>query len=125
MAGIVVPNLLLPIALFTAWKFGAEQLFQIGFLHFVPLIWGIWNVLYFALFKRICRADKSRRLWTVGGLLGLLTAIYGVFWLHIPSIIGLPESLTYLPLIAVPLIYGFLWRFIVKALNDLLGLQDD
>jgi hypothetical protein len=124
IAGIVLPSILLPFLLCFALVLGKPQILNIPFLHFIPFIWGIWNVLYFAIFRRLLMANVNFRLLLTGALLGLLIAIYGVFSLHIPEIIGLSSSLYYLPLILGPLLYAILWRLVVGPLNSLLSLND-
>lgn len=125
IAGIVVPTILVPIGLYTAAEVGKTELLQIPFLHLLPILWGIWNVLYFALFKRILPIDINLRLIITGAVLGLIIAIYGVFWEHIPSRLGFPSQYQYYPLLALPIIYAILWWLFVKPLNDLLGIKEN
>lgn len=123
MAGIVVPSIILPIILFFALLAGRPQVLTIPLLHFIPLFWGIWNMLYFAFFKKAFPGKVKVRLLLTGGLLGLLVAICGVFLSDFPAAIGLPRVLDYLPLILAPVIYALLWLYVVKPLNDLVGLS--
>lgn len=125
IAGIVLPSIVLPLLLCLALTIGKPQILSLPFLHFIPLIWGVWNILYFAFFKDFFPKDKNQRLMLTGAILGLLIVIYGIFWLNIPAIIGLSPSLHYLPLIVGPLLYAILWRFVVGPLNELLNLQDN
>ena len=124
IAGITLPSLLLPLLLSIAWFLGKFQILNIFFLHFIPIIWGIWNVLYFAFFQEILPKNLNVRLLITGAVLGLIIASYGVFWLNIPAVVGLPPSLHYLPLVVVPILYAVLWLYAVKPLNDLLNLTD-
>lgn len=124
VAGLVVPSIILPVLLCIAIGLGKPQILNIAFIHFIPIVWGIWNVLYFAVFKKILKCNLSCRLLLTGAILGLLVATYAVFWLQVPAIIGLPSSLFYLPLIGAPILYAILWRLCVKPLNDLLHLND-
>lgn len=124
MAGLVVPSIILPVLLCIAIRLGKPEILNIVFIHFLPIIWGIWNVLYFALFKKFLNCNLNCRLLLTGAILGLLVAIYAVFWLQVPTILGLPSSLFYLPLAGAPILYAILWRLFVKPLNDLLHLND-
>ncbi|HRD54818.1 MAG TPA: hypothetical protein PLC42_00300 [Parachlamydiaceae bacterium] len=124
IAGIVVPTIILPIVLLIALYLGKSQILSVAFLHFIPVIWGIWNILYFAFFKNILPEDQNKRLYITGAVLGFLIAVYAIFWLDVPHLINLPESLRYAPLVLAPILYGILWRFLVKDLNEILYLKD-
>lgn len=124
IAGMAFPSILLPFLFFLAWVFGKTQIFSIPFLHFIPLIWGIWNILYFTYFLKKFPQNPTVRLLITGGILGFLIAIYGVFVLNIPTLMGFPKSFTYLPLIVVPILYAVFWLFIVQPLNRMLGVNE-
>lgn len=124
ISGMALPSFIIPFLVIAALNYGKSQIIGQPFLHFIPLIWGVWNILYFLIFTKILPGNTTIRILLTGGILGLLIAIYGVFWLHIPSILGLPESMKYLPLLIAPIIYSILWLIIVKPLNDLLGLSE-
>lgn len=124
ISGMVLPSIFLPFALLTITLMGKNDILNIKFIHVIPLIWGIWNVFYFATLKEFLPKNLDLRLFLTGAILGLLVAFYGVFILHLPSLIGLRENVYYAPLLVLPILYGILWRFIVKPLNDLLGLQE-
>jgi hypothetical protein len=125
IAGIALPSVLVPILMYIALAVGKPQLLSVPFIHVIPLLWGIWNVLYFAFFKRFFPRDINMRLLLTGALLGLLVALYGIFWIHLPTILGFPHYLRYMPLIAIPIVYALLWRYVVKPLNGVLGLKDN
>lgn len=124
VAGIIFPSILLPFLLLIALGFGKSQIYTLPLLHFIPIIWGIWNVLYFTVFLEHLPKNSTLRLLITGAVLGLLVALYGVFVLDIPALVGLPPSLTYLPLIGAPILYAICWLFIVNPLNHLLGIHD-
>lgn len=122
ISGLVVPSVILPIIVIVAWETGREQVLTIPFLHFIPLIWGGWNVLYFKYFKEILPENLDLSLLITGAVLGLLVALYGVFQLHLPELLGLPVSMHLLPLIVAPVLYAVLWRYLVHPLNNLLKI---
>lgn len=122
MAGVALPSLILPIILGIMLLLGKPQAFAIPLPHFIPPLWGFWNILYFVVFKKIFPKDINTSYLLTGAILGLLVASYGVFYSHIPTLLGWPESLHFLPLVIGPLLYAILWRFIVKPLNNLLKL---
>lgn len=123
MAGIVLPSILLPIGLYTAIAMGKPQLLGIPFLHTIPLIWGIWNMLYFAFFKPLLPMNVNVRLLLTGAILGLLVACCGIFWLHLPRLLEMGKF-WYLPLFIGPVLYAILWWLVVRPLNEVLGLKN-
>lgn len=124
VSGVAVPSILLPFILCGALMFGEPQVLTVPFLHFLPLIWGVWNILYILFFKRLFPGDANTRLQVAGGVLGLLVAIYAIFHLDLPHVLGFPGWLRYAPLILAPILYAIVWRYLVKPLNTLLGLQN-
>lgn len=124
IAGIVVPSIILPIMVLILTSLGKSQLLTQPFLHFIPIIWGLWNIFYFKYLKNILPENQDVRLLITGAILGFLVAAYGTFWLNIPQTIGLPDQVRYLPLVVAPILYAILWRFLVKDLNDILYLKD-
>lgn len=125
IAGITFPSILLPLILLIAWAFEKTEIFTIKSLHFLPLVWGIWNILYFTWFLKFLPKNTTLRLLITGGALGLFVALYGVFVLNIPMVIGLPKSLSYLPLVIGPILYAICWLFIINPLNHLLGVYEE
>lgn len=121
IAGIVIPSLLLPAGLYYAFFSGHREILEFPSVHLLPLVWGIWNALYFASFKHFFLDHENRGLWITGAVLGLLVACYGIFYLHI-AFFGHPH-VHYIPLVLAPIVYGILWRFGVKPLNHLLGIE--
>lgn len=124
IAGIVVPSIILPILLFIAFYSGHPQILTIPFLHLIPILWGVWNILYFAIFKQFLPGNITVRYLITGAVLGLIVALIGVFWLDIPTILGFPERYQYWPLILGPILYAILWWLFVKPLNAILGLKE-
>jgi len=124
IAGIAFPSVLLPFLLLIISNFGNPQILTLSFLHFIPIIWGIWNIFYFSFFSKILPGNSTLRVLIMGAILGFLVAIYGVFVARIPELEGFANSWTYLPLIVGPLIYAMLWLFIVNPLNHLLDIYE-
>lgn len=122
ISGIALPSVVLPIFLCFALHFHKEALLREPFIHYIPVIWGIWNVLYFLVCRHILPGDENQKLFLTGASLGLLIAYIGVFWIKMPETLGFTGGLAYLPLIGAPIVYAILWRFVVKPLNSLVGL---
>jgi hypothetical protein len=123
IAGLALPSILLPFLFLAAAEGGKAEIGTLPFFHFLPLIWGLWNVLDVALFRKWIPFPTRTRLLLIGACLGLLVVLIGIFYLHLPSLLGFPASVQYLPLIVGPILYALLWRFFVKPLNALLQVN--
>jgi hypothetical protein len=124
LAGMGFPSIVLPI-IYTALYIYDPLLIQENPLQFIPMFipiaFGIANVIQLKMGPSI--SDPDTRLWVVGACLGLIVAIIGVFILKLPALVfGLGHGLQYFPIIFLPILYGVIFRYIVKDLNRLLGL---
>lgn len=117
-AGVAFPALCMPLMVYFLDSNGYTLLSQSQFFHFLPLIWGFWNALYFKL--GICGQCKSR-LAVAGALLGLLIAYVTMFVLEIPQNAGMVDCCPYTPLVVVPIAYAAIWAFIVGWMNTQVG----
>lgn len=125
IAGIAFPTILVPFLISIGLLIGNHEFVTIPFLHFVPLIWGFWNIFYFVFLKKVLPGSSTVQLAITGALLGALIAILGVFWLKLPSLLGMPKTLTYQPLAVGPILYIFIWLYIVTPLNNLLRVEEE
>lgn len=127
-AGAVFPTAVLPFVYAILFFFGHAGVHSapLQFMPlFLPIIFGLWNVLYFKIGGRCPVKSRSSRMACHGALLGLMAALFGVFLFGIPELIfGITGGLRFLPLVFVPILYGLIWRFIVGPLNNLFGLED-
>lgn len=123
IAGIVFPTIVLPVILLVAVYYGKSALLDQPIIHFVPLIWGIWNLLYFAIWWRILPGNAYVRFILAGAILGFLLAVFAVFVTNIPEILGF-GAYRYYPLIAAPIGYAIIWAVVVKPLNKLLNVRE-
>lgn len=126
LAGMGFPGIALPV-IYTALYLYNPALIQSNPLQFIPMyipiLFGITNIIYLKMGHRFFIQDINLRLWATGACLGLIVAIFGVFILKLPALVfGLSHGFQYLPLILLPVIYGALFRYIVKALNQILGV---
>lgn len=128
VAGLAFPATLLPFIYSILYFSGhsAVKDLPLQFIpHFVPIIFGLWNIFYFTIREKCSIKNRNVRLWVWGALLGFIGALIGVFLIGLPELLfGLTGVLQYLPLIGAPIFYGLIWRYIVSSLNDLLGLED-
>ncbi len=123
IAGLTFPCIVLPFwLLFISSEFN-PSVYTHPAIYFVPLIWGVWNIVYFAFLSKVLPGNSTIKLLLTGAILGFLIALYEVFVEHIPSLLGMPYSVTYLPLIVAPIFYALCWLFIVNPLNHLLGVD--
>lgn len=125
IAGLALPAALLPVVIFVISLLGKINILEIVPIYVIPWIWGVWNVLYFTIGEKCPIKKPNLRLWITGATLGFLLALVVVFGFKAPALLfGLTGYCQYLPLIAIPLVYSILWRFIVKHLNSLVGLKE-
>ena len=114
-AGVVFPAILIPLVLFLAKSLGRPEVLNLIFIHTLLLVWGLWNILHVLFFRWILPTDLGYLV--SGAILGVLVAVIGVFYIKLPTILGFPPFLYYAPLFIIPVIYAFLWLYIVKPLN--------
>lgn len=124
IAGMAFPSFLIPFLLLFAWLAGRTEILAHPFIHFIPLIWGVWNILYFTWLEGVLPGDQKVKLLLTGGILGLLIAILAVFVFDAPMLLGLPQSVMYLPLIIAPIVYAVIWLYAVDPINRLLGVYE-
>lgn len=122
IAGIALPSTVLPFLLLIASTLGKTQVLNILFLHFIPIIWGVWNILHTEFFLKILPKNPTWGFLISGAVLGFLVAAIGVFGLDLPQYLGFPKAFMYLPLLGAPLVYALLWLVVVYPLNRVLGV---
>ena len=126
IAGITLPSIFLPLA-YTLLYILKPQTFQQNPLQFIPMyipiLFGITNIIYHWISHRHLTQHINRKLWITGICLGLIVAVFGIFIFNVPSLVfGLSHGFQYIPLVALPIIYGAIFRFIVKWLNTMLDI---
>jgi len=126
VAGLIFPAAVLPIAysLLYLANTGQIRIMPLQFFPlYIPIVFGLWNAMDFLIGDRCPVKDNNTRLWVTGISLGVLASIVGVFFLALPQLLfGFTGLMVYVPLIAVPIFYGLIWRYIIKFFNQLLGL---
>lgn len=127
IAGMALPAVVLPI-IYTLLYFNVRGLITARTLQFVPmflpLAWGLANALCVKVQEDLKPRSINNSLLITGACLGFLVAVFGIFIAHIPTRVFGPniDSLQFLPLILVPIIYALLFRYVVKWLNKLVGV---
>lgn len=128
IAGLAFPAVFLPLA-YTLLFFVEHTALRTHSLQFIPMyipiVFGITNALYIHIGDGLPNKSVNAALWAVGGCLGFVVAVLGVFFIHVPSLVFgsmLDNDLVYMPLIVLPIVYGFIFRYIIKWLNKLLAI---
>lgn len=127
IAGMAFPATALPFAYAILYKYGPEtiqsQPFQFLPL-FLPIVFGVYNILYIDVTKKATEQNKNKALWIMGAGLGLAVAMISVFFIQLPMLLfGIENAQKFIPLITVPIIYSLIWRYIVKYCNTLLNVK--
>jgi len=123
MVGIFFPTLIIPFALLILNCLGFQNVTFVIFVHFIPILWGIWNVLYFWICRHFLPADEMASGILTGGFLGLLVALIAVFCIDLPESFGLEGGIQYIPLVVAPILYAIFWVLIVTPLNRALDVR--
>lgn len=126
-AGLAVPATLLSIVYTTAYVLAFPPFLQypLQFLPlWIPLFYGLWNVFNVHVGKSFPVKDRKLRYWTLGIILGVLVAVFGIVVIKLPVILfGFTGMYQLLPLFVIPLVYGILWRYLIMPLNGIMGLK--
>ena len=127
LAGMAFPAVFMPIAYTFLYMFGPYGILRSHSLQFipmfVPIVWGIANVVYIQLSEGLTGQKLNTALWITGVILGFLVAVLGVFVLQIPALVlGLSHGYEYIPLVLLPFIYGVVFRYIVKWVNKTIAV---
>ena len=121
MAGAAFPAMMLPFIYTAITNVPALNNLQYLPLHFVPLAWGLWNMVQTNI--PLSAKDVNTRYWLSGATLGFLFACLAVFVYDISTLLELEGNLGYFPLIGTPLVWSIFWRYIVKAFNQEVGIN--
>lgn len=126
VAGMLFPAVFLPIA------YTFMYIFKIHNLHtqvlqfvpmYIPILFGLTNVLYVQRVIGESTRHANKKLWLTGIVFGLIIAAFGVYVLHLPTVIfGFTNAIQYAPLIIIPIFYGAIFRFIIKWLNKIIAV---
>jgi len=137
LAGVFVPTLVLPLILVgfitvrlaLGWPFPIER-FIIFPMSIVPLLFGLWNMLYLA-----SHSQTHLPIGLHGAILPFLGAPTGAFVAHCLGMLQfgatgliwfqglqIPYSLIACVFLAAVAFYYLVWKYIVGFLNSILGL---
>jgi len=126
MAGLLVPTLALPVLVLAfvmeRYVFGEMlpiERVMIFPMAFVPLLWGLWNMLYVA-----SRARTHLSIGIHGAILPFLLAPLGIL-LTLALHFQIPGFASHIFPIVAPvglILYYLLWKYVVHFLNGVLGI---
>lgn len=121
IAGLAFPATFLPMVYLLLYIFNLNvKNLPLQFIPlYLPLVWGLWNILFFYIADKYPVLYRNKRYFLMGFALGLIWALFAVFRLNLHLLFNFTISIFWI-LITVPLIYGLLWMLVVKYLNDLL-----
>ncbi len=91
---------------------------------FLPIILGSFNVLFVAVRKRLPFSAKGNYL-LFGALYGLTFSLIGNFSIDIPrDLYLLTGFVQYLTIPFAIVAYALIWRYIIRRLNKLVGVEE-
>lgn len=128
LAGLVFPAVVLPFfyLFLYFWGIGEIPNAPVQFVPlFLPLLFGVVNIFFVNMNEQYSPATEDKRLWWTGGIMGLCLAVFGVFVFNFPVLLfDLSGWWQYAPLVLAPLLYGLIWRYVIKALNKFLKVEE-
>lgn len=92
----------------------------------MPWFFGAWNVVYFLAKDRwgFSNNNMGRRYFITGVIFGVGLSAYGMVIHSIPRTLFLLSGWReYMVIPVMGLLYGFVWLFVVKNLNHMVGLE--
>ena len=119
-AGVALPSVILPFVVFTYLRLENTDVLAIPFVVAIPFIWGIWNIIHRKFLETNLSSNENISYLISGAILGLIVAFIGVFFFHATEVVGLNQTISWLPFVIAPLVYAILWATCVKYLNNLL-----
>jgi hypothetical protein len=126
VSGMAFPAVFLPLAYTCLYLMQHRNLTEhpIQFIPmYLPLVWGLANVINLKVNDEARGKNINKGLWVTGLCLGFVVAAIGVFKMHIPTMIfGQMHGFEFAPLIVLPIVYGLLFRYVVKWLNKTIAV---
>ncbi len=126
IAGMAFPAVFLPLAYSFLSLISPRHLIghPVQFITmYLPLFWGLANCIFVIYLHGSSNKIINQGLWMTGIGLGFVVAIFGVFFMRLPTMLfGIMNEFMFAPLIILPIVYGLVFRYVVKWLNKLVGL---
>lgn len=124
VAGTAYPVLFFPLTLLAISSWFNYPAFEFRpIIWILPIILGLVNILFWEFYKYIPGKEYPAKLWITGIFLGVIFPTLGIAN-DIPHLLfKFPADQQFLVIPLGILFYGFIWRFIVGKMNELLGLN--
>jgi len=124
VAGMLLPAVIAPFLIaFLVLKGEGAAVASLPFLYFGPLVWGLWNMLFFATKQLVPVNNRNHKIGIYGAVYGLFTALINTLGFEFTSKITiLPESMIFMSIILYPVILYFVWKYVINALNFILDV---
>ena len=118
-AGLFIPTIIILLLALIFVIFDITIYRTILFMYLIPLMWGLWNLFYHSFLKAGAELRKID-LFMVGGALGFIDAAIEISIVDMPSMLGLTGGMRYILLLIVPVMYGLIWTYLMKPLNEII-----
>lgn len=126
IAGMAFPGVALPLAYSALFMSKHQPLMHhpIQFIPmYLPLVWGLANMVYAKVYGNASPKKANVGYWVIGIVLGFIVAAVGIYALHLPhAVFGVTRQYELAPLVIVPIVYGLVFRYIVKWLNKVVAI---
>lgn len=120
LAGFIFPALAFIFLTVLMVSQGTFYFFRLYPLHLLPIIWGVWDVLYYYFGRHVIFLKKIG-VW--GGILGFFISLIGIFQFNTLAFYQkyfFTDFTIYNVLIMEVLIYFISWELFVRNLNRIL-----
>ena len=122
LAGMILPAFMLPFITIILYVFRGEYSHFFLIAPFIPLIWGIWNILFINFETISPIIDRDINIWLWGSLLGLILISIATLFSIPKEIYKIEGFMSYGIFFLAPIVYGIVWRYFVKYFNETLDL---
>ena len=76
IAGLAFPSFLIPFIYLTIWYLGISNIYTHPFIHFIPLIWGIWNIISLKWLTDLLPGGADVKLLLTGAIFFTLSSLF-------------------------------------------------
>ncbi len=119
VAGMLLPAVLAPFLIaFLVLKGEGAAVASLPFLYFGPLLWGLWNMVFFATKQMVPINNRNVKIGVYGAVYGLASALINTLGFEFTSKINaFPESMIFFSIVLYPIILYVVWKYVINALN--------
>jgi len=89
----------------------------------ICILFGLLNILFISIKSSLPFSDTGK-YWFFGGCHGLFFSLLWNFWLWVPEkLFHLSGWTQYLTIPVAIILYGCIWRFLVRRVNRVIGVE--